>query len=189
MVIADEVYEFITFDGHQHLSICGVEALRNRSVVLSSFGKTLHTTGWKVGYALAAPELSAEIRKVHQFSVFATSTPFQHAIASYIEDRSDEVWNLKHFYQAKRDLFLSLMQGSRFEPLPAAGAYFQLMRYGRISDLSDTEFSLWLTRTQGVACIPVSVFYAEGRDEGVVRFCFAKENATLEAAAQRLKSL
>ena len=185
-IISDEVYEHIIFDGEAHLSICRYPELVERSFVISSFGKSLHTTGWKVGYCLAPAQLSAEFRKVHQYTTFSTSHPFQQAIASYMEQYPEEILNLGVFYQHKRDLFLELMKDSRFEPLPCKGTYFQLMKYGEISDQSDFEFSQWLTIEHGVACIPVSVFYKDKTDNGVVRFCFAKEDVTLEKAVEKL---
>ena len=188
-LIGDEVYEHIVFDGERHLSLCTHPALAGRSMVISSFGKTLHTTGWKVGYCLAPAALTTEFRKIHQFVTFSTATPLQHAIAQYLGQYWPRVLGLGAFYQAKRDLFLKLMAGSAFEPLPSRGTFFQLMRYGAVRDLPDGEFSRWLTQTQGVACIPVSVFYEDGTDNRVVRFCFAKEDSTLEAAAAQLRAL
>ena len=185
-IISDEVYEHIIFDGEAHQSICRYPELIDRSFVISSFGKSLHTTGWKVGYCLAPTGLSVEFRKVHQYTTFATSHPFQQGIASYMEQYPEEILGLGKFYQRKRDLFLELMKESRFEPLPCKGTYFQLMKYGKISDQSDFDFSQWLTTKHGVACIPVSVFYKEKADFGVVRFCFAKEDGTLEKAAEKL---
>ena len=189
LVIADEVYEHIRFDGLIHHSISGHAALRERSVVISSFGKSLHLTGWKVGYAMAPATISKEIRKVHQFATFSTSTPFQHAIYHYLDQHLEQVESLGSFYQAKRDHFLSLMADTPFEPLPCPGTYFQLMRYDAISDLTEAAFAKWLTQEKGVAVIPVSAFYQQPVDHQVVRFCFAKEAATLEAAAERLKNL
>ncbi|MEM7655731.1 MAG: methionine aminotransferase [Bacteroidota bacterium] len=186
LVIADEVYEHIRFDGRVHHSISGHARLRERSVVISSFGKSLHLTGWKVGYALAPEAISREIRKVHQFATFSTSTPFQHAIYHYLDQHLEQVEALGAFYQAKRDRFLDLMAETPFKPLPCPGTYFQLMRYDAISDLPEADFAKWLTREKGVAVIPVSAFYQQPVDHQVVRFCFAKEDQTLEAAAERL---
>lgn len=189
IVIGDEVYEHMIYDGLRHESICRYPTLAKRSMVISSFGKSMHVTGWKVGYCLAPKELSIEFRKVHQFATFSTSTPFQYGIAHYLEHEFDKVAGLSDFYQEKRDLFLKLMEGSKFEPLPCKGTYFQLMRYDKVSDLGDYDFSKWLTREKGVACIPVSVFYENKQDNGVVRFCFAKTEAVLEAACGRLQKL
>lgn len=189
IVIGDEVYEHMIYDGVRHESICRYPDLANRSMVISSFGKSLHVTGWKVGYCLAPAYLTKEFRKVHQFANFSTSTPFQYGIAHYLEHEFDKVAGLSAFYQVKRDLFLDLMKGSKFEPLPSRGTYFQLMRYTEISDLPDYAFSKWLTREHGVACIPVSVFYQDKEDNGVVRFCFAKTEKVLREATERLRRL
>lgn len=184
-ILSDEVYEHIIFDGEQHQSILRHPQLSKRSFVISSFGKTFHATGWKVGYCIAPEHLSKEFRKIHQFVTFSTSTPFQHAIAEYMEDRS-RILELRHFYQTKRDYFLEIMRQSRFEPLASMGTYFQLMRYNQISDKGDRAFAEWMTVEKGVAAIPVSVFYHSGEDNKVLRFCFAKENSTLEKAAEIL---
>ncbi|RMG67462.1 MAG: aminotransferase class I/II-fold pyridoxal phosphate-dependent enzyme [Bacteroidetes bacterium] len=188
-LIGDEVYEHIVFDGQAHQSLCRRPELAARSFVVSSFGKTLHATGWKVGYCLAPAALMVEFRKIHQFVTFSTATPLQHAIAIYLREHWDKIMGLSAFYQAKRDLFLDLMAGSRFVPLPSQGTYFQLMRYESISDRSEADFARWLTQEVGVACIPVSAFYEGGDNHGVVRFCFAKEDETLRAAAHRLRGL
>jgi len=188
VVLSDEVYEHIVFDGAAHQSVIGHPELAARSIVVSSFGKTYHITGWKVGYVLAVGELMAEFRKVHQFNVFTVNTPCQWGIAEYMQDAARHL-GLAGFYQAKRDFFRQQLEGSRFELLPCRGTYFQLARYGAISDLPDCEFAHWLTRDAGVAVIPVSVFHHDGRDERVVRFCFAKQESTLVAAGERLRSL
>ncbi len=188
IVIADEVYEHIVFDGALHHSCAAHAELAARSVVVSSFGKTYHITGWKVGYVVAPRELMAEFRKVHQFNVFTVNTPVQLALADYMAD-PDRHLRLAAFYQAKRDHFRAALAGSQFELLPARGTYFQLARYRAISTLPDTAFCEWLTRAVGVAAIPVSAFFADGRDEGVIRFCFAKNEATLDAACARLLRL
>lgn len=188
IILSDEVYEHIIFDGAAHQSVARYPKLANRSFIISSFGKTFHATGWKIGYCLAPAHLTKEFRKIHQFVTFSTATPFQYAIAEYLKDLT-HVIELKHFYQKKRDYFLELMKGSKFEPLPSAGTYFQLMRYKGISELGDREFAKWLTVEKGVASIPVSVFYRTGEDNQVLRFCIAKENETLEKAAAILKSL
>ena len=188
VVLSDEVYEHIVFDGAAHQSVIGHPELAARSIVVSSFGKTYHITGWKVGYVLAVGELMAEFRKVHQFNVFTVNTPCQWGIAEYMQDAARHL-GLAGFYQAKRDFFRQQLEGSRFELLPCRGTYFQLARYGAISDLPDCEFAHWLTRDAGVAVIPVSVIHHDGRDERVVRFCFAKQESTLVAAGERLRSL
>lgn len=185
VILSDEVYEHIIFDGLQHESILRHPDLARRSFVVSSFGKTFHATGWKVGYCLAPEHLTKEFRKIHQFVTFSTSSPFQWAIAAYMNDRSS-ILELRDFYQRKRDYFLQLMRQSRFEPIHSSGTYFQLMRYHLISDKPDRAFAEWMTVEKGVAAIPVSVFYHSGEDHKVLRFCFAKEHATLERAAEIL---
>ncbi|UCV22105.1 pyridoxal phosphate-dependent aminotransferase [Ferribacterium limneticum] len=185
VVLSDEVYEHILFDGEQHASLCAHPELAARSIVVSSFGKTYHITGWKIGYVVGPAELMAEFRKVHQFNVFTVHTPSQLALAEYMQD-ADRHLRLAAFYQEKRDFFRQLLAATPFELLPCRGTYFQLARYDRISDLPDREFAEWMTREVGVAVIPVSVFYADGRDDRVVRFCFAKQESTLKAAAERL---
>jgi methionine transaminase len=177
VILSDEVYE--------HQSILRHPELAKRSFVISSFGKTFHTTGWKVGYCIAPDHLTKEFRKVHQFVTFSTSTPFQHAISEYMKDRS-RILELRDFYQTKRDYFLKLMAQSRFEALHTGGTYFQLMNFKLISDKTDKAFAEWLVNEKGVAAIPVSVFYHSHEDNRVLRFCFAKENSTLERAAEIL---
>ncbi len=186
VVLSDEVYEHIVFDGARHASVATHPELAARSIVVSSFGKTYHITGWKIGYVLGAAELMSEFRKVHQFNVFTVNTPCQIGIAEYMRDASRHL-GLAAFYQNKRDFFRAQLQGSRFELLPCRGTYFQLARYDAISDLPDLEFAKWMTREVGVAVIPVSVFYQDGRDDRVVRFCFAKQEATLMAAGEKLR--
>jgi methionine aminotransferase len=188
VVVADEVYEHIVFDGAAHASCAAHPELAQRSFVVSSFGKTYHITGWKVGYVLAPRELMAEFRKVHQFNVFTVNTPVQLALADYMADASRHL-GLAAFYQGKRDFFRAALAGSRFELLPSHGTYFQLARYAAISDLGDAAFCEHLTRNVGVAAIPVSAFFADGRDEHVIRFCFAKNEATLAAACAKLVAL
>ncbi|MEZ4776356.1 MAG: methionine aminotransferase [Bacteroidia bacterium] len=188
-IISDEVYEHIIFDGKVHQSIACYPELVGRSFIVSSFGKSLHTTGWKVGYCLAPPQLTAELRKVHQFVGFSTSTPFQQGIAWYLQNHRDKIQGISAFYQQKRDLFLKLMEGSRFRPIPSSGTYFQLMSYAAISDETELAFSKRLTTEYGVACIPVSVFYRHGSENQVVRFCFAKEDETLQKAAEKLQKI
>ncbi len=187
VVLSDEVYEHICFEG-EHQSVCRHPELAARSIVVSSFGKTYHITGWKVGYVLGAQALMSEFRKVHQFNVFTVNTPCQLGIAEYMRDASRHL-GLADFYRQKRDFFRQQMQGSRFELLPCRGTYFQLARYSAISDLPDREFAQWMTREVGVAVIPVSVFYRDGHDDRVVRFCFAKQEATLAAAGERLRQV
>lgn len=188
IVVSDEVYEHIVFDGGAHQSCAAHPELAARSVVVSSFGKTYHITGWKVGYVVAPRELMSEFRKVHQFNVFTVNTPVQLALADYMGD-AGRYLHLSAFYQDKRDHFRSALAGSRFELLSSHGTYFQLARYGAISARPDTAFCEWLTREVGVAAIPVSAFFADGRDEGVIRFCFAKNEVTLDAACERLLRL
>lgn len=190
LLLGDEVYEHIVFDGRPHLSLLSHPALASRSVVVSSFGKTYHTTGWKVGYMVAPQALSAEIRKVHQYLTFSTSTPFQWALADFINQHPEHHTHLPHFYQAKRDHFCDLLSHSRFHFTPTQGTYFQLLDYRDISDQSDTDMALRLTREIGVAAIPISVFYAEPpKDLHYLRLCFAKSEATLCQAAERLSRL
>ncbi len=185
LVFSDEVYEHMIFDGFKHHSILQYPELRKRGIAFFSFGKTFHVTGWKMGYCVASPEITNEIRKVHQFVAFSAVTPIQYALADYLQQPT-HYENLGTFFQAKRDLFLKLMQGSRFTPLTCRGTYFQLMRYQQISDRGDFEMAEWMTREQGVACIPVSVFYKEKTDHGLLRFCFAKSDDTLISACDKL---
>ncbi|RZK54759.1 MAG: aminotransferase class I/II-fold pyridoxal phosphate-dependent enzyme, partial [Hymenobacter sp.] len=188
LVLSDEVYEHLVFDGVAPRSARQHPALRARSFVVSSFGKTYHATGWKVGYCLAPPALSAELRRVHQFVTFAVSTPTQHALADVLEaDPTDaHARGLAGFYQAKRDEFAGLLAGAGWDLRPVPGGYFQLAGYGQLSALGDRAFAEELARRWGVAVVPVSAFYHDGYDVGLVRFCFAKGSATLHAAAQRL---
>ncbi|HNC53502.1 MAG TPA: pyridoxal phosphate-dependent aminotransferase [Accumulibacter sp.] len=188
VVLADEVYEHIVFDGVRHQSMAGHPELAARSIVVSSFGKTYHITGWKIGYVLAAADLMAEFRKVHQFNVFTVNTPCQLGIAEYMRDASRHL-GLAAFYEAKREFFRRQLLNSRFELLDCRGTYFQLARFRAIADLPDREFAHWLTREVGVAAIPLSAFYHDGRDDRVLRFCFAKQEATLAAAGERLRSI
>ena len=185
VVLSDEVYEHILFDGELHASVCRHPELALRSVIVSSFGKTYHITGWKIGYVVAPAALMAEFRKVHQFNVFTVHAPSQFALAEYMQDSSRHL-GLAAFYQQKRDFFRSLLEATPFELLPCRGTYFQLASYAAISDLPDRAFAEWMAREVGVAVIPISVFYADGRDDRVVRFCFAKKEETLISAAARL---
>ena len=184
-ILSDEVYEHILFDGERHASLCGHPALAARSLVVSSFGKTYHITGWKIGYVVGPAAMTAEFRKVHQFNVFTVHAPSQLALAEYMQDASRHL-GLAAFYQEKRDAFRRLLAPTPFELLPCRGTYFQLARYAAVADRPDREFAEWLTREVGVAVIPVSAFYAGGKDNRVVRFCFAKQASTLEEAAARL---
>lgn len=188
LVLSDEVYEHVVFDGLRHWGMSAHPELRARSFVVSSFAKTYHTTGWKVGYCLAPAELTRELRKVHQYIVFSVNTPIQHAYAAFLEDRRRYL-ELPAFYQQKRDLFLRLLEGSRFRPLPCCGTYYLLLDYSRISDEPEGEFARRLTREHGVAAIPPSVFYHDRTDHRLLRFCFAKKEETLRAAAERLRRI
>lgn len=188
IVIGDEVYEHIIFDGRQHEGLLRTPELRERAVVISSFGKTYHTTGWKVGYCLAPAPIMAEVVRVHQFITFTVHTPSQFAFAE-IMTRDLAASTLPAFYQAKRDRFLELTAGTSLVPLPCEGTYFQLMDYSAISKDSDKAVAEWLLKTHGVAAIPVSAFLYQDTGGPVLRFCFAKKDSTLEAAAERLKSL
>jgi methionine aminotransferase len=186
LVLSDEVYEHIVFDGQDHQSVLRHAELATRSFVVSSFGKTYHCTGWKVGYCIAPPVLSAEFRKVHQYLTFCTFQPAQWAFAELLERDPQHYLDLPKFYQAKRDHFRELLAASRFRLLPVSGAYFQLVDYSAISDKDDLNFSEWLIREAGVAAIPVSAFYETPPNSRLVRFCFAKNDDTLAAAAERL---
>lgn len=185
LILSDEVYEHMVYDGQRHESMCRYPDLAERSFVVSSFGKTYHVTGWKVGYVAAPAMLMLEFRKVHQYNVFSVNTPMQHGIASYMADPAPYA-GLPAFYQRKRDLFRQGLLGSRFELLPADGTYFQCVRYDRISAQTESEFAEWLTSEIKVAAIPVSAFYRDGKDSGIVRFCFAKKDETLALALERL---
>ncbi len=188
VVLSDEVYQHITFDGKPHLSLASVPELRERTLIVGSFGKSLHATGWKIGYVLAPEYLSKHFRSFHQWVVFAVNTPIQYAIAEYIQNEQRYL-GVSSFLQKKRDYFVSLMEPTKFKAIPSHGTYFQLMDYTAISNLGDVEFSQWLTKEHRVATIPVSVFYHEKTDHKVVRFCFAKDDAELEKAAELLKLL
>ena len=185
VVVSDEVYEHIVFDGHRHQSVAHLPGLAERSFVVSSFGKTYHVTGWKTGYVLAPRELMAEFRKVHQFNAFVTNGPVQYALAEYMKDK-DAYLSLAAFYQKKRDFFLEGIRSSRFQPLPSRGTFFQNLRYDAVSDEKDTDLAIRLTREYGVASIPVSVFYREPPAHKVLRFCFAKSEETLARGAEIL---
>lgn len=191
LLISDEVYEHMVFDadkGWAHQSAILFPRLAARAFIVSSFGKTYHVTGWKVGYVAAPAALTAEFRKVHQFNVFTVNTPVQYALAAYMADAKPYL-DLPAFYQRKRDLFRSGLAGSRFKLLPSEGTYFQCVDISAVSSLNEADFCKWLTTEIGVAAIPLSAFYGDGFDQRVVRFCFAKKDQTLEAALARLAKL
>ena len=189
ILLSDEVYEHIVFNGKKHLSLASRKSLAERSLVISSFGKTYHTTGWKIGYVCAPKALTTELRKVHQFAVFTVSSPMQVALAQFMQ-QPEHHENLSAFYQDKHDLLLAGLQQTRFRPLPSEGSFFLLADYSRISDMPEIEFSLWLTQEHGVTVIPVSAFYrdpsAPDSNHRLVRFCFAKQDHTLNAALEKL---
>jgi methionine aminotransferase len=187
LVLADEVYEHMVYDGREHLSLLRYPDIAARSITVSSFGKTYHATGWKIGYVVAPPELTLEFRRIHQFVQFCVATPLQYALADFLASDPQHYLELADFYQAKRDRFCALMADSRFRLRPSAGTYFQLADYTGVSALADVEFSRELTTRRGVGCIPVSVFQAEvPTDQRLLRFCFAKHDQTLAQAAERL---
>ncbi|MDR6583076.1 pyridoxal phosphate-dependent aminotransferase [Herbaspirillum frisingense] len=188
LILSDEVYEHMVYDGQPHESLARHPELAERSFINSSFGKTYHVTGWKVGYVAAPAALTAEFRKVHQFNVFTVNTPVQYGLAAYMKDPAPYL-DLPAFYQKKRDLFRAGLAATRFELLPSQGTYFQCVKYGAISDQPEAEFCKWLTTEIGVAAIPVSAFYNTPRESGIVRFCFAKKDETLRLALDRLASL
>jgi len=189
-LLSDEVYEHIVFDGARHESALRYPELRERAFVISSFGKTYHCTGWKVGYCIAPPALSAEFRKVHQYNVFCTFHPAQHAFAAMIDAEPGHYEQLGAFYQAKRDRFRAQLLGTKLKPLPVPGGYFQLVDYSAVSDLGDLDFCRWLTVEKGVTAIPLSPFYeTPPAGQRLARLCFAKNEATLDAAIERLGRL
>jgi len=185
-VLSDEVYEHICFAEAGHASVLAHPALRQRAIAVSSFGKTFHMTGWKVGYCVAPAAISAEIRKIHQYLTFSVNTPAQLAIADMLRQHPEHYRELPDFYRARRDRLMQALSSSRFRLLPCEGTYFLLMDYSAISDLHDVEFCQWLTREVGVAAIPLSVFCAGPFPHKLIRLCFAKQEATLDAAAERL---
>ncbi len=185
LLIADEVYEHMVFDAAPHVSASSIPALAARAFVVSSFGKTFHVTGWKVGTVAAPAPLTAEFRKVHQFNVFTVNTPVQHGLARFLGDPQPYL-GLPAFYQRKRDLFRDGLAATRLRVLPCEGTYFQLVDYSAVSALSEADFCQWLTREVGVAAIPLSVFYDGGYEQGLARLCFAKRDETLHSALQRL---
>jgi methionine aminotransferase len=188
IVLSDEVYERIIFDGQQHESVLRFPALAAQSVAVFSFGKTFHATGWKVGYAVACEKLTREIRKTHQFITFSVNTPVQLALADYLQNPSNYL-HLGEFYQQKRDFFLNQIKGSSLEPLPCRGSYFQLLSYRSVSNRNEAEMAEWMTREKKVAPIPVSAFYHDQTDQRLLRFCFAKNEQTLEQAGEILRKL
>jgi methionine aminotransferase len=188
LLISDEVYEHMVFDGAQHESVARFPGLAERAFIISSFGKTYHVTGWKVGYVAAPASMTAEFRKVHQFNVFTVNTPMQYGLTAYMADPAPYL-KLPAFYQRKRDLFISGLASTRFKLLPSEGSYFQCVDISDVSNLGDVDFCQWLTAEVGVAAIPLSAFYGNGYDQRIVRFCFAKQDATLLAAMERLKTI
>nr|WP_315468320.1 pyridoxal phosphate-dependent aminotransferase [uncultured Undibacterium sp.] len=188
LLISDEVYEHMVFDGQSHQSVASHHALAQRSFIISSFGKTYHVTGWKVGYVLAPKLMSTEFRKIHQFNVFTVNTPMQVGIAHFMQDHQHHL-NLSRFYQQKRDYFRDALANSKFRLLPCEGTYFQCVDYSAISNQSELDFATWLTKEVGVAAIPVSAFYREQKQNKLVRFCFAKQSNTLINALQRLQQI
>jgi len=188
VIVSDEVYEHMVYDGARHESLARHDELAARSVVIGSFGKTFHATGWKVGYTLAPPEITAEIRRVHQFTVFTVNSPVQHGLAEFLRDPA-RYENLPAFFTAKRDLLRTALADTPLDLLPCRGSYFQLATYARVSDEPAAEFAQRLVRDFGVATIPLSAFYQDGTDHRVIRFCFAKRDETIRAAAERLRKL
>ncbi len=188
IILSDEVYQHLTYDDTVHHSVLKRPSLRKRSIVAMSFGKTFHVTGWRIGYCVAPPQLTLEIRKVHQFNTFTINTPLQYALADYLAE-SSRYLSLSSFFQAKRDLFINAVRASQFELLPCQGTYFILASFKNISTISDTDFARWMTTQQGVAVIPISVFYSDGTDENIIRFCFAKKNETLLRAAELIRNI
>ncbi len=182
VIVSDEVYEHIIFDGTVHQSVARFPHLAERSFIISSFGKTFHTTGWKVGYCVAPKNLMAEFRKVHQFLVFSVNTPIQFALAEYLKQK-DNYLGLARFYETKRDFFIDLIKKSGFQFKPAAGTYFQLLDYSKLNTDKDTDYAIRLIKESGIASIPISVFYHKPVDNKMLRFCFAKKEETLEKAA------
>jgi len=188
LILSDEVYEHIVFDNQQHQSVASVPGLAERSLITASFGKTFHTTGWKTGYCLAPKALMHEFRKVHQSTVFCVHHPTQVALATYLEEPGHYL-NLSAFYQRKRDVFIEAIKDSRFQVTPSAGTYFQMLDYSKITDEPAPEFAERLTKENGLASIPVSVFNVNAQDDQLLRFCFAKEEETLLKAAAILNAI
>ena len=188
LVLSDEVYEHIIFDGFRHLSLLRYHNLAERCIAVFSFGKSFHATGWKTGYAVAPPNITVEIRKVHQFVTFSVNTAIQMALTDFLQDENNYTY-LSGFYQAKRDLFLKGIKDSRFDVIPCHGTYFQSLSYKRISDRPDMEMAEYLTKEHGIAAIPISAFYNNGQDEKILRFCFAKSEETLIKAGEILNKV
>jgi methionine aminotransferase len=188
LLLSDEVYEHLIYDGLTHESVLKYPNLKDRSIVISSFGKTYNATGWKIGYCIASASVTKEIRKIHQFDVFAVNTPIQHAIAEFL-DNKDAYLEVKDFYQQKRDEFLNLIEGSKFSFIPSQGTYFQILNYKEISNDKDTVFANKLIEKHGIASVPVSAFYHDALDSKMLRFCFAKSSETLKKAAEILNKL
>ena len=188
LILSDEVYEHIAFDNREHQSVARFPALAERALITASFGKTFHTTGWKMGYCLAPKELMAEFQKVHQLTVFCVHHPTQRALAQYLKN-PDKYLNLGEFYQKKRDKFLSLLKGSKFKFIPSQGTYFQLLDYSAITNENDVDFAERLTKEKSIASIPVSVFNVNNQNDKLLRFCFAKSDDTLEKAAEILNGI
>jgi methionine aminotransferase len=188
LIVSDEVYEHITFDGKKHISLASSNELSKRTFVISSFGKTYHTTGWKMGYCAAPENLTKEFRKMHQFIVFSTNTPIQYAYAEFMK-HEDRYLSLGKFYQQKRDVFINEIKSSKFKLKPCKGTYFQLLDYSAISNKTDLEFSEYLTKEIGVAVIPLSPFYESKESQSLIRICFAKTDEVLKEAADKLKKL
>lgn len=188
VIVSDEVYEHIIFDGYEHQSVARFPKLAERSFIISSFGKTYHATGWKIGYCVAPKKLMAEFRKVHQFVVFCVNTPIQHALAEFLKNKKNYL-GLGNFYQKKRDYFNKMIKNSNFKFEPASGTYFQLLNYSEISKEKDANFAVRLTKEFGIASIPVSMFYHHSTDNKMLRFCFAKKEETLEKAAEILNKI
>jgi len=189
LILSDEVYEHMVFDGNRHHSLLTHPELATRSFVISSFGKTYHATGWKVAYCIAPQNLSAEFRKIHQYVTFCTTTPFQYALAEYMNSNPGHYHELADFYQAKRDHFNLGLENSQFRIFPTQGTYFQLADYSNISTMDDVKFSAYLTQEVGVAAIPISVFCEHTQSTHMVRFCFAKNDSTLDQAVERLSNI
>jgi len=187
LILADEVYQHLIYDGRRHESVLLYPELYRRSVISMSFGKTFHATGWRIGYVIAPPRITSEIRKIHQFNTFSINRPLQHALATYL-GTPEHYMSLPDFFQLKRDLFIDAMAPTPFDFLPCYGTYFILASYSEISDIGDQAFSRWLTKEVGVAVIPISSFYSDNTDEHIVRFCFAKTDDIILQAAEKLKS-
>jgi len=188
LILSDEVYEHLIYDGEKHNSVMLYPELKERSFIVASFGKLLHATGWKLGYCLAPELLMKEFRKVHQFNVFSVNSAMQQAIAQYLQE-PNHYNQIGLFFEQKRNYFRTLLSESRFELLPCKGSYFQCVSYAKVSDEKDTDFSIRLIKEFGVASIPVSAFYQKAIDHKIIRFCFAKENSTLALAAEKLKNV